>query len=120
MTLRDVETAPEVEGSVLKEEPLDVESISFKKARMLVVDDVRTNRLLLREWLAKVNLEVKEAENGREALTFAEEFRPDIILMDIVMPVMDGIKAAKLLRADSESRHIPLIALTGTTRACYN
>src|SRR5665647_2825181 len=62
----------------------------FEKATILVVNDVESNRILIKEILTRKGLDVITAENGYEATITAQEILPDIILMDIRMPVMDG------------------------------
>ncbi|MCP4218721.1 MAG: response regulator, partial [bacterium] len=98
------------------EAPIDVDSISFEKSRVLVVDDARSNRLAIRKWLTDVNLEVSEAEDGSKALLFAKESPPELILMDMVMPVMDGYKATRELKKDPLTRDIPIIALSASDK----
>lgn len=109
--LRDVEIAPDALPPA-EEDSFDIENISFENAKVLVVDDIESNRRLFREILTEVNVEVLTAENGREALRVAGEFHPHIILMDIRMPVMNGIEAAKKLKADPKTRNIPVIGLS--------
>ncbi len=90
------------------------QNIRFDQAKVLVVDDIASNRSLIQEYLSGVNLEVVEAKNGLEALIFAEEFRPALILMDIRMPEMDGYEATEKIKANPNSCDIPIIALTAT------
>ncbi|MCP4220388.1 MAG: ABC transporter substrate-binding protein [bacterium] len=92
----------------------DIAKIKFKHARVLVVDDVRSNRLLLKAWLSKAGLEVVEACNGREAIESVEQSRPEVILLDIVMPVMDGFETSKILKGNPQTKNIPLLALTAS------
>lgn len=122
ITLRDVDVVDAVETPVKQaltavQDTQDMESVTFPKARVLVVDDIKSNRFLLQTFLSKFNLETSEAENGKAALEHVKESRPDLIFMDIMMPVMDGHKAAKLLKTSTETRSIPLIALTAATRS---
>ncbi len=79
---------------------------------ILIVEDNEKNRVLFRDILRFHGYEVVEAENGAVAVEMAREHRPDLILMDVQMPVMDGIAAAKILRSDPATKDIPLIALT--------
>lgn len=81
-------------------------------AKVLVVDDNEKNIKLLRVILQKKGCEVIEALNGKEGIFAAKEHIPHLILMDIQMPVLDGISALKIIRADESTRHIPVIALT--------
>lgn len=98
----------------------DNNSLEFKKATVLVVDDVEFNRTLLKEILTKKGLDVITAENGYESLVIAEEIQPNVILMDIRMPVMDGYEASTKLKASEKTKHIPVIALTASTLGTKN
>ncbi len=111
ITLRDVEISAD-SLSPTGEGPFDICNITFENTKVLVVDDVGSNRKLFRELLAEVDVEALTAENGLEALHIAGEFHPQLILMDIRMPVMDGIEAAKKLKANPETRNIPIIGLS--------
>lgn len=88
--------------------------ILFEKALILVVDDIATNRNLVREFFQDTNISVIEAEDGDKALNAASRYKPDVILMDIRMPVMDGYEAARRLRNIEALKHIPVIALTAS------
>ncbi|MDX8409974.1 MAG: response regulator [Mariprofundales bacterium] len=83
-------------------------------ALILVVDDVPTNRELAEEVLQLDGHEVMQAENGQEALDQAAKRLPDLVLMDLRMPVMDGVEATLRLKADEATRHIPVLALTAS------
>ena len=85
----------------------------FEKKKILIVDDIESNRSMLRALLIRFNQDVLEANNGQEALTMAKENHPDIIIMDIRMPVMDGNQATKILKSDPYTKKIPVIAFTG-------
>ena len=81
----------------------------------MIVDDIFTNRQLVRDFLEEFpDLTLFEAENGKIALDYVTEFSPDLILMDIKMPVMDGVEAIKRLKSDPFTRTIPVIALTAS------
>lgn len=82
--------------------------------RILVADDKYENRKLLSEMLSSVGFLVCEAGNGEEAVREFEARRPDLILMDIRMPVMDGIEAARRIRATPEGGDMPIIAVTAS------
>ncbi|MDM8559214.1 PAS domain S-box protein, partial [Candidatus Parabeggiatoa sp. HSG14] len=88
--------------------------ITFEKTCVLVVDDIESNRDLIKEYLSQVNLEVIYAENGQQALLFVEEYQPALILMDIRMPEMDGYEATKRLKNNPTTANIPIIALTAS------
>lgn len=81
-------------------------------ARILVVDDARQNRALLRDVLTHYGYEVIEARDGEEAVRLTKERMPALVLMDVQMPVMDGIEAMKLLKANPETKHIKIISLS--------
>jgi CheY-like chemotaxis protein len=80
---------------------------------VLVVEDYRDAREMYAEYLRFSGFEVAEAENGIQALGKARDLLPDLILMDLALPGMDGWEATRLLKSDARTRHIPVIALTG-------
>jgi two-component system, cell cycle response regulator DivK len=81
-------------------------------ACVLLVEDNEVNRYLVRFVLEKGGFRVITAGNGREAIELARLHRPDMILMDIQMPVMDGYEATIQLKADAQLQSIPVVALT--------
>jgi two-component system, cell cycle response regulator DivK len=80
--------------------------------RILVAEDQEDNRRILRDLLTNAGYDVIEATNGGEALTAAASHRPDLILMDIQLPVLDGYEATRRLKADPALRAIPVIVVT--------
>jgi len=84
-----------------------------QKPRVLVVDDYSDAREMYGEYLDYCGFEVVEATNGIEALQQALDTQPDIILMDLSLPVMDGWEATRRLKADERTANIPVVALTG-------
>jgi CheY-like chemotaxis protein/two-component sensor histidine kinase len=110
--LHRVPLAAETQVTMQKQAALDVQGCVFEPRRVLVVDDVQANRDLLREWLTQTGLEVIEAENGEQALQMAQTEQPDLILMDLRMPKMDGYAAIKLLKEKTQTVAIPVFALT--------
>jgi CheY-like chemotaxis protein len=80
---------------------------------VLVVEDYQDAREMYSEYLRYSGYDVVEASNGYEALERATELVPDIILMDLALPRMDGWEATRRLKADARTRHIPVVALTG-------
>jgi signal transduction histidine kinase len=80
--------------------------------RVLVVDDEPANRLLLRELLEGNGYLVLEAVNGEEGLVFATDGRPDVILLDIMMPKLDGYEVCRRLKAAPETRAVPVLMVT--------
>lgn len=79
---------------------------------VLIAEDNMDNRIIYATMLNHVGYTVVEANNGAEAVEMARTVRPDIILMDISMPVMDGYEATRVLKADAATRDIPIIAVT--------
>ncbi len=110
--LRDVELSKP--APLATDKKIDFKNILFERARILVVDDVESNRTLLRESLSQLNLEIIEAEEGETGILFAKESQPDIILMDIKMPVMSGYEAISELKKNPTTQQIPVIALTAS------
>ena len=80
--------------------------------RILVIEDHEDNRAILRDLLTAAGFGVIEAVNGAEGIATAEAERPDLILMDIQMPVMDGYDATRRLKANSITASIPVVAVT--------
>lgn len=83
--------------------------------RILIVDDVDESRMLLMDFLQQRGCRVYIAQDGQDGIQKAQAVRPDLILMDIRMPVCDGMTACRLLKANSATRSIPLIFLTSAT-----
>jgi two-component system cell cycle response regulator DivK len=88
-------------------------SIEARKALVLVVDDFADNREMYSEYLSFSGYDVIEAKNGVEAIAAAQDRLPDIIVMDLSLPLMDGWEATRRLKADERTRQIPVVALTG-------
>ncbi len=84
-----------------------------ERPRVLVVDDYPDAREMYTEYLEYSGFEVVQAANGMEALQRALDSAPDIILMDLSLPVMDGWEATRRLKADQNTAGIPVVALTG-------
>jgi PAS domain S-box-containing protein len=84
--------------------------------RILVVDDTEANTQLMVSWLTAAGFEVKTADNGQRAIALWEAYRPDLIWMDMRMPVMDGLEATRQIRARESDRLPPtkIIAITAT------
>jgi CheY-like chemotaxis protein len=80
---------------------------------ILVVDDYQDAREMYAEYLQFSGFRVAEARNGNEAVEQAFALKPDLILMDLSLPGMDGWEATRRLKADEATRHIPIVALTG-------
>ena len=80
--------------------------------RILVTEDQEDNRQIIRDMLSATDYEITEAENGEQALAAIAKQRPDLILMDIQLPIMDGYEATRRIKADPALRSIPIIAVT--------
>ena len=86
--------------------------------KLLVVEDNGTNRLILNHKLCKMGFVVDCAENGVEALEFLQQRKPDLILMDVSMPVMDGLETTLQIRSfDCEISSIPIVGLSAHNHA---
>jgi two-component system cell cycle response regulator DivK len=82
-------------------------------ATVLIVDDFEDNRQMYAEFLTYSGYRVVEATDGAEAVARAKELAPDLVVMDLSLPVMDGWEATRRLKSDPQTRHIPILALTG-------
>ncbi len=87
-------------------------NIEFKRATVLVVEDDDATRQLLKEYIANANLNIIEAQNGIEALNKLKVIRPDVILTDIKMPLMDGHQLIRKIRNDDRLKHIPIVVIS--------
>lgn len=84
-------------------------------AKILIVDDLKFNIDLLEEHLQNDLYEIHRAYNGQEALSKTLSIKPDLILMDVMMPIMDGFSATKTIKKTPEISHIPIIIITALT-----
>lgn len=84
-----------------------------RPASVLVVEDEAATRRMFATFLRRRGFEVLEAEHGHHALALARRSEPDIIVLDLRMPVLDGLTTAELLKLDATTAHIPLVAVTG-------
>lgn len=85
--------------------------------KILVVDDSETDRLYLTEILEKAGFSVSTAENGEECLTKVEADMPDLVIMDVIMPGLNGFQATRALSKNPVTAHIPVIMCTGKEQA---
>jgi two-component system cell cycle response regulator DivK len=79
---------------------------------ILIVEDEPKNITLFRDLLRRFGYTTIEATNGRDGVNLAKARNPDLILMDIQLPVMDGLEATRILKLDAKTRNIPILALT--------
>ena len=87
---------------------------------VLLVDDYPDNRDIYVQFLTYSGLRVEEAENGYEALDKAFALRPNVIVMDLSLPGLDGWEATRRLKRDPRTRHIPVVVLTGHALAGHS
>ena len=108
----EVATVPAV--SARGKELSEISAISFKPAKILIADDIDYNREVLINYLDPWDFTFIEAVNGEEVIDLARSEQPDLVLMDMKMPVMDGYTAVTRLKQDESLKHIPVIAVTAT------
>jgi CheY-like chemotaxis protein/two-component sensor histidine kinase len=106
------QAAEEKEKKPEKIEPEKSKPEKSGPAKILIAEDRSDNLILLKEILRPADYKIYVAKNGQEAVDMAEKERPDLILMDMQMPVMDGFKATKHIREMEELKDIPIIGLT--------
>src|SRR5258708_21847470 len=92
---------------------MNLEAGTSEAPTILIVDDFDDNRQMYAEFLTYSGCRVLEAVNGVEAIATAKENVPDLIVMDLSLPVLDGWEATRRLKSDPQTRHIPVGALTG-------
>ena len=80
--------------------------------RILVIEDTEDNRRILNDLLTTAGYELIEANDGAEGVAAAAREKPDLILMDIQLPIVDGYEATRRIKADPQTKHIPVIAVT--------
>ena len=85
--------------------------------KVLLVEDNEMNRDMLSRWLARRGYEVAVAGDGEEALVKARSEKPDVVLMDLGLPKLDGWEATRRLKSMPDTHHLPVIALTGYVTA---
>lgn len=88
--------------------------VVFKNQKVLIVEDIISNLEVLVGFLEDRNLQIIHAENGKVALDYLKKELPDIILMDMTMPVMSGYEAVKIIKSNAAWKHIPIIAVTAS------
>lgn len=91
-------------------------TLSETPALILLVDDLKTNLLILRSVLSAENCRIESTSNGPDALEFVKAQLPDLILLDVMMPSMDGFEVCRILKADPRTASIPVIFLTAKTQ----
>lgn len=84
--------------------------------RILVVDDDAVNRDILKTRLEAAGYEVSEAVNGEEGIHLAQELPPDLIILDVMMPKVDGLLACRILKTNEKTKGIPIVMLTARSQ----
>ncbi|MCP4135968.1 MAG: response regulator [bacterium] len=91
-----------------------IDRIQFQNIKILIVDDILYNRVLLKDMIDSPEAQFYEAEDGQEAIELTRRYMPDIILMEIRMPVLMGDEAVRIIKNDESLKHIPVIAITAS------
>ncbi len=89
-------------------------------ATIMVVEDFEDNRFMMRRLLEMSGYRVVEAENGEEAVRRAGTEQPDLILMDLSLPLLDGLAATRQIRQNTELRHVPVVAVSAHDTADFH
>ena len=110
--LTDVEVSAAGAMPTRAPETQHIAGLRFDPASILIVDDAHLNRKLLRDYLTSYDFCLLEAENGQEAVKICSNEHPDLVLMDLRMPMLDGYEAATILKGRPETKNIPMIAVT--------
>lgn len=113
VNLFGIQVAPE-RGYTEKEPEKQTPRVEFLPSKLLLVDDVALNRQLIAGFLESSSVSIFEAENGKDAIELCLQIKFDMILMDIKMPIMDGYRAAQVLRSNEDTSDIPIVALTAS------
>lgn len=92
--------------------PLYKQEHDYSKFLVLAVDDIPLNLLLVQKMLSRFNFRIKTAANGQQALDAVAEEKPDLILLDLLMPIMDGFEVIKNLRANPATADIQIVILS--------
>ena len=92
----------------------NLSGIQFLNPIVLIAEDILSNRQIIKCYLEPMNITIVETENGEECILAIHKKRPDLILMDMQMPVMDGFTAISIIKSDDALKDIPIIALTAS------
>jgi CheY-like chemotaxis protein len=106
--------APPLQAAVAAAPPAIVTGYAGPRRKVLVVDDIPENRAVVVDLLVSLGFEVIEAANGEDGLEMAQRLRPDLILMDIAMPKLDGLEVTRRLRQQPDFGEVPIIALSAS------
>lgn len=95
-----------------------IQEIAVSQKQVLLVEDNEDNRIIFATVLGHYGYAVVEAPNGLDGVSMAERHRPDLIIMDISLPIMDGLEATRRIRANPHTAGIPVLAVTAHARDC--
>lgn len=115
VVLRNVEVSSE-EPFIRNKNVFDPASVVFEDAKILICDDSQSTRKLIIDLFDATPVTIFEARNGKEGIEMANLHLPDIILMDLKMPVMNGREAARILKTEEATKSIPIIAISASSR----
>lgn len=92
--------------------PTDIKNIDLSKHTVLAVDDIPMNLLLISKILSRLNITISTATNGREALEFIEKNKPSLVLLDLMMPEIDGYEVLKRIRENPATKDMRVVILS--------
>lgn len=92
--------------------PTDIRNIDFSKHTVLAVDDIPMNLLLISKILSRLNISISTAANGREALDFIAKQKPSLVLLDLMMPEIDGYEVLRRLRENPDTKDLRVVILS--------
>ena len=107
----DALTKPVAQGEFMACARRSLNSDEIAGRRILVVDDLREYQELMKLWLEKTRMTSVPRDNGKEALALMESFRPEVIFLDLMMPIMDGFTFLREIRANAQYEDVPLSSL---------
>ncbi|MCP4111113.1 MAG: response regulator [Desulfobacteraceae bacterium] len=110
----NVEIPSYFESPEPKDTQADIDAMKFEKSLILIADDIEINRKLLKEYLEDYDFSFLEAKNGQETVELAKQHHPNLVLMDMKMPVINGYKATQIIKHDTDTTDIPIIAVTAS------
>lgn len=115
ITIRGVEVSAvePVESTHLMTE-LEFSSITFERSTILLADDIEYNREVLKAFFEEYDINFLEAEDGQETVDLTKKHKPDLIFLDMKMPVLNGYDAAKIIKQDESLKDIPIVAVTAS------
>lgn len=114
ISLYDIQISKKLIAEKDAEVGIDPKSVTFKNSRIVIIDDVESNRFLLHHVLNNKNLEIYEASNGIMGLAIAEKVKADLIITDVKMPEMDGYKLINKIRASKILKNVIVIAASAS------